>query len=138
MISKDFLKIWILLWISKFNEIFPILKHTDPVMFAGKISAILNRAYTKGRDFYDLIWYLNKKTDISLEYLNNASKQSKRNLIFRNKQDVFDAIESRIEKVDINQIIKDLKPFLEDATEQQWLNDYKKVFYQTKQRYMKE
>jgi predicted nucleotidyltransferase component of viral defense system len=124
-------------FVSKFDEIFPILKHTMPTMFAGKISAVLNRVYTKGRDFYDLIWYLNRKIDLNLKYLNRASKQAKLGVKFKNKEEVFNAIENRIKKIEINQIIKDLNPFLEDITEQQWLNDYKKVFVQVKENYLK-
>ena len=47
-------------FVNKFNEMFPILKHSDDTLFAGKICAVLNREYTKGRDFYDLLWYFNR------------------------------------------------------------------------------
>jgi predicted nucleotidyltransferase component of viral defense system len=37
------------------------LQHHDPAtLLAGKLSAILQRDYTKGRDIYDLWWYLNR------------------------------------------------------------------------------
>lgn len=32
--------------------------HNRPSLFAGKIHAILQRSFTKGRDLYDLLWYL--------------------------------------------------------------------------------
>ena len=32
--------------------------HDKSSLFAGKIHAVLVREYTKGRDFYDLAWYL--------------------------------------------------------------------------------
>ncbi len=35
------------------------LQHHDlPSLFAGKVAAVLAREYTKGRDLYDLMWYL--------------------------------------------------------------------------------
>src|SRR3990167_9440080 len=55
-------------FVNRFKEIFPILKHTLPTMFAGKILAVLYRAYIRGRDYYDLIWYLTQKTEINLGY----------------------------------------------------------------------
>jgi predicted nucleotidyltransferase component of viral defense system len=40
------------------------IQHYDlPSLFAGKLHAILCRAYTKGRDYYDLIWFLGRKID---------------------------------------------------------------------------
>jgi predicted nucleotidyltransferase component of viral defense system len=35
------------------------LQHHDlPTLFAGKLAAVIARQYTKGRDLYDLLWYL--------------------------------------------------------------------------------
>lgn len=54
------------------------LQHHDPAtLLAGKLSAILQRDYTKGRDIYDLWWYL-KQPDWpqpNLEYLNQSLQQ---------------------------------------------------------------
>jgi len=34
------------------------INHFDlPSLFAGKLHAILQRKYTKGRDYYDFLWY---------------------------------------------------------------------------------
>lgn len=56
-----------------------ILHYDKPSLFAGKLHALLTRKYTKGRDIYDLIWYL---TDKSLQepnfiLLNAALEQTK-------------------------------------------------------------
>jgi hypothetical protein len=54
------------------------MQHHDPAtLLAGKLSAILQRDYTKGRDIYDLWWYL-KQPDWpgpNLEYLNQSLQQ---------------------------------------------------------------
>jgi predicted nucleotidyltransferase component of viral defense system len=44
------------------NKYFPItfLSYDAPSLFAGKIHALLSRKYTKGRDFFDLGWYLSR------------------------------------------------------------------------------
>jgi predicted nucleotidyltransferase component of viral defense system len=47
-------------------------------LFSGKVHALLCRKYTKGRDWYDLMWYLSKFKDIEPNYtmLNNAMAQT--------------------------------------------------------------
>ncbi|MFC1582650.1 nucleotidyl transferase AbiEii/AbiGii toxin family protein [Planctomycetota bacterium] len=47
-------------------------------LFAGKLHAAFTRAYTKGRDWYDLLWYLTAFPDLTpnLEMLNNALLQT--------------------------------------------------------------
>ena len=117
-------------FVTKFDEMFPILKHTDETMFAGKICAILNRKYTKGRDFYDLLWYLNRKKSVNLRYLNKVLKQTGSNMQFKNSGEVFGELKRKIEKVEINHIMKDLGRFLEDGSEKMVLKNYIKAFTQ--------
>lgn len=55
------------------------LQHHDPAsLLAGKLAALLQRAYTKGRDWYDLAWYLSQPDwpDPNLTLLNHALAQS--------------------------------------------------------------
>ena len=44
-------------------------------LFAGKIHALLCREYTKGRDWYDFIWYAGRSADINYRFLASALKQ---------------------------------------------------------------
>ncbi len=48
------------------NKFFPVAFWAYDIssLFAGKINAILCRNYTKGRDFFDLGWYLSRWKDI--------------------------------------------------------------------------
>ena len=46
-----------------------------PSLFAGKIHALLCREYTKGRDWYDFIWYAGRKTEINYPFLASALRQ---------------------------------------------------------------
>jgi len=48
------------------NKYFPIgfLTYDLPSLFAGKLNAIFVRRYTKGRDYFDLLWYLTKWRDL--------------------------------------------------------------------------
>jgi hypothetical protein len=55
------------------------LQHHDRAsLLAGKLHAILQRPYTKGRDIYDLLWYLSDPEwpPPNLVLLNNALQQT--------------------------------------------------------------
>jgi len=62
------------------NKYFPIsfLSYGISSLFAGKLHALLNRKYTKGRDFFDLGWYLSRWKDIApnITLLHNALIQT--------------------------------------------------------------
>jgi len=45
-------------------------------LFAGKIHALLTRTYTKGRDWYDFIWYTDRRTKINFPFLKNTLIQA--------------------------------------------------------------
>lgn len=55
---------------------FAVAAHTLPSLFAGKSHCLLCRSYTKGRDWYDFLWYTSRKTDINYELLSNALDQT--------------------------------------------------------------
>ncbi|MBI5152430.1 nucleotidyl transferase AbiEii/AbiGii toxin family protein [Candidatus Peregrinibacteria bacterium] len=117
-------------FVTKFDEMFPILKHTDETMFAGKICAVLNRTYAKGRDFYDLIWYLNRKMKINLGYLNRAFKQAGLKKQFKDYKTVISMLGDKIAEANSVDIMKDIGRFLEDPSEEIWLKSYHKAFKQ--------
>jgi hypothetical protein len=52
--------------------------HDKSSLFAGKIHALLQRPYPKGRDIYDLLWYLSDPAwpQPNLVLLNNALAQT--------------------------------------------------------------
>ncbi len=62
------------------NKYFPIsfLTYDRASLFAGKSHALLSRDYTKGRDLFDLGWYLSRWKGIvpNLALLNTALKQT--------------------------------------------------------------
>lgn len=113
-------------FVNRFQEIFPILKHTLPTLFAGKILAILQRAYTRGRDYYDLIWHLSRQADLNLNYLNNGLKVQ----AFRSEAEVFEAVREKVRTADLKVIQNDLARFLDDPREMDWVSRYREVFNQ--------
>lgn len=54
---------------------FSILAKDMPSSFACKTHALLCREYIKGRDWYDFLWYIARKTSINFKLLENAIYQ---------------------------------------------------------------
>lgn len=122
-------------FVTKFDELFPILKHTDETMFAGKICAVLNRNYAKGRDFYDLLWYLNHKKSINVHYLNATFCQAGLKMRFKDSATILDAVKRKIQNVNPSEILKDIGRFLEDPGEEVVLKNYQAAFEQALHQY---
>lgn len=122
-------------FVTKFGEIFPILKHRLETTFAGKLLAILNRPYAKGRDYYDLIWYLARKTPLDLAYLNDGLR-SLGVAPFPDPATALRQVASAIAETRPEIILKDIGRFLEDPTEAQWLRNYEAVLRQLVRQYL--
>lgn len=120
-------------FVTKFGEVFPIIKHKDPTLFAGKILAVFDRTYTKGRDFYDLIWFLSRKTEIDLKYLNAGSRSGR---LFASATEVIGEIQRAVGRVDITKVLGDIGRFIEDPTEEAWFKDYPRLFNQLAKEYL--
>ncbi len=63
-----------------FPTLYYVKSFSLPDLFAGKMSALLARNWkgrTKGRDWYDLIWYVARKTPLHLLHLEARLKQIK-------------------------------------------------------------
>ncbi|MFH2085889.1 MAG: nucleotidyl transferase AbiEii/AbiGii toxin family protein [bacterium] len=97
------------------NFAFIIRHYALPDLFAGKIAAILQREIidglekvtrTKGRDYYDLIWYLEKKTTPNWNYLEELTAQS--------KAQILQSLQVKIDNLDLVIIEQDLLPFFPD------------------------
>ena len=82
------------------------LQHYDKSsLLAGKLHALLSRKYVKGRDIYDLMWYLSDRTwpEPNIAFLNNALKQTN----WREETAL------KISKYDWDKVIADVRPFVE-------------------------
>ena len=95
--------------------------------FTGKLAAVLFRAYQKGRDYYDLQWYLQHKPRVSLNlpYL-NANSQQQGVKIFKDEQEVFLAAAQKVESLDIPLMKQDIERFItmDKETFGKWLDNY--------------
>jgi len=55
---------------------FSIVTQDLPSLFASKCHALLCRPYTKGRDWFDFVWYVSKKIVPNYVHLTNALQQA--------------------------------------------------------------
>jgi predicted nucleotidyltransferase component of viral defense system len=96
------------------------LQHHDrSSLLAGKLHAILQRPYPKGRDIYDLIWYLSDPSwpAPNLILLNNALRQSDWQKPAPTDETWRELVRQRIETFDWERIVADVQPFLESPSE---------------------
>lgn len=95
------------------------IRHYDlPSLMSGKLHAITTRGYTKGRDWYDFVWYRAQRPQIepNLALLQNALDQTEG----KGKCDASDwksLVADRIDRLDIDAVVDDVRPFLEHAQE---------------------
>lgn len=92
------------------------LRHHDKAsLLAGKLHAFLARRYVKGRDLYDLIWYLSDRTwpGPNLELLSNALAQTDWQGPPVTAENWRPLVAQRVERLDWKQVAADVEPFLE-------------------------
>lgn len=92
------------------------LQHHDKAsLLAGKLHAILQRSYTKGRDIYDLFWYLSDPAwpRPNLELLNNALAQTKWLGGALTEANWRERARTHLQQLNWNSIVDDVRPFVE-------------------------
>ena len=96
------------------------LQHYDKgSLLAGKLHALLTRKYVKGRDVYDLMWYLSDRTwpEPNIVLLNNALKQTGFSGLEMTATNWRKEIAMRVSEYDWYKVIADIHPFLEKQEE---------------------
>jgi len=96
---------------------FYMLHYDLKSLFAGKVHALLCREYTKGRDWYDLMWYLSKFKGIEPNFimLNNAMAQTSKNPTLLNQENWKTEIKKVVKTLDWAKVRNDVARFLEDS-----------------------
>lgn len=96
------------------------LQHHDRAsLLAGKLHAILQRSYVKGRDLYDLLWFLSDPDwpAPNLVLLNNALQQTGWHGELLTEGDWREAVHQRLQAVSWDQVVSDVRPFLEPSAD---------------------
>ena len=96
---------------------FNIAHYDLPSLYAGKLHACFYRKFTKGRDFYDFVWYVGKKVKPNFTLLNNAIKQTEGKDVGIDEENFKLFILENIKRIDFEHVKKDVEFFLEDKTE---------------------
>jgi predicted nucleotidyltransferase component of viral defense system len=100
------------------NKYFPIsfLSYDLPSLLAGKIHALMSRKYTKGRDFFDLGWYLSRWKDLkpNIPLLLNALKQSGWTGDLPTEENWKTFLYRVVEQTDWKNVKQDVENFLQD------------------------
>lgn len=97
------------------HETLRLFHHDRASLLAGKLHAVLQRPYTKGRDLYDLIWYLSDPEwpRPNLVLLNAALAQTDWHGPRMTSRTWRTAVAGRLETLDWDRAATDVRPFLE-------------------------
>ena len=97
-------------------------------LFAGKVSAALFRAWrtrVKGRDWYDLEWYVRNGFVCNLRHLSARGREASPDIDLSSREAVIAAFRERIANIDFKAASDDVRPFLKDASCLDiWSRDY--------------
>lgn len=109
---------------------FMVMTYDLPSLLAGKIHALLCRPYTKGRDWYDLLWYVGQKTKVNITMLENALNQMgpwKDQKIQIDEDWVSEQLILKIKSINWNDAKKDVEKFLKPEKQKTlslWSEDF--------------
>jgi predicted nucleotidyltransferase component of viral defense system len=90
--------------------LFQIKAYDLASIFSGKLHVVLYRKYVKGRDYYDLLWFLSKKVPLNKQLFSNAVYQTEKRLI--NPDEWKEILISHLGNLNFNNIQNDVRPFL--------------------------
>ncbi len=109
---------------------FAVRSYTLPSLLAGKLHAVLFRAWKsriKGRDWYDLAWYAGLHPEYNLAHLENRARQSGdyTGAAPLTASAVHSMLTERLRQLDAEAMKADVRPFLRDPRELAiWSKDF--------------
>ncbi len=111
---------------------FSILIQDFPSLFASKCHALLCRKYEKGRDWFDFLWYLSRRTPINYLLLKNALYQAgpyKEQEIPYSKKWLFEEFEKKVSTLDWKSAKRDVENFLRPE-ERKFVENWSRELFQ--------
>jgi predicted nucleotidyltransferase component of viral defense system len=109
---------------------FSVRAYSLPDLFAGKLHAILCRKWknrVKGRDWYDLVWFVSRHPEVRLNHLESRMRQSGD---YTDDEELtswkLQALLTRaVEELDVEQASREVAPFVRDQrTLEVWSKDF--------------
>ena len=94
-----------------------LLHYDKESLLAGKLHALIHRSHVKGRDLYDLVWYLSDPTwpEPNLRLLKASLNQTGMELTETQVIEWRKLVAERVAGMDWDLVIADVRPFLERA-----------------------
>lgn len=118
---------------------FVILTYNMSTLMASKLSAIFLRGFRgvgkniyfeKGRDIYDLLWYMNKKIIPNIDYM------KAKGVNIKDPDQLFEKLNSQINKVKDENLKNDLFPlFINSNFIENWLKNWKETYFKLIENY---
>ena len=101
-----------------------------PDLLAGKLHAVLFRKWknrSKGRDWYDLVWYAGNHPRVNLRHLEQRMRQSGDYTSQKplTANELHSMLEQAVDRIDIDQLKADVRPFIRNPQELElWSTDF--------------
>ena len=113
---------------------FVIKTMTLPSLFAGKMHALLcrtRRTNIKGRDWYDLIWFVKNNIPCDLYYFKNKMAQTGHiNLSeMLTRETLIEFLSEKIKEIDFDLAKSDVEPFLKNSGQRDGLSLWSEAFF---------
>ena len=105
-----------------------------PSLFAGKMHALLcrtRRTNIKGRDWYDLIWFVKNNIPCDLYYLKNKMAQTGHIDVSEalTKEKLIEFLSGKIKEIDFDLAKSDVEPFLKNLGQREELSLWSVAFF---------
>ena len=91
-----------------------------PGLYAGKVSAALFRKWknrVKGRDWYDVMWYIQNRVELDLAHLIERAKESEPTADVSTRENLLATFDARIGSIDFEDAKQDVLLYLKDPKE---------------------
>jgi predicted nucleotidyltransferase component of viral defense system len=109
--------------VRKHDYVLNLQHHDRASLLAGKLHAVLQRGHPKGRDFYDLIWYLSDRSwpAPNLTLLNNALTQTGWEGSRLTERSWRQAVRRRLADLDWSTLRRDVEKLLAPGERAEWM-----------------
>lgn len=111
--------------INKFDVFTQINVTPKDILLAQKFYAVINRKRNKGRDFFDIVFLLGQGQVPNYQYLNLK-------LGIRTPEDLRQRIIDKCQKLDMQEMARDIRPFLFDTKDEKKVLLFSKYLEQAK------
>lgn len=100
---------------------FSVIVYKLPDLFAGKLHAVLCREWksrVKGRDWFDLVWYIGREVPVRLSHLEQRMRQTGHwgEDVPLNRERLIELLNDKIDRVDFASAKKDVLLMIKDAS----------------------